>query len=129
MHPFNAEKLSALMKAQRIDLVLVCSRHNMRYLTGYFYHFYENFTRIGVSQYMPLLGLPAKGYAQDSFYVGVAGERGQMDAERIVGPEPNQLRPRRSQCGSTSRKNDQTARVREWSDRHSRSHSCQRRRT
>ena len=61
MYPFNEEKLGALMAGQQIDMVLVCSRHNMRYLTGYFYHFYENFTRIGVSQYMPLLGLPAKG--------------------------------------------------------------------
>ena len=82
MYPFNEEKLSALMAGQKIDLVLVCSRHNMRYLTGYFYHFYENFTRIGVSQYMPLLGVPARG-AEDSFYVGVAGERGQMEAEEL----------------------------------------------
>ena len=82
MYPFNEEKLGALMAGQQIDMVLVCSRHNMRYLTGYFYHFYENFTRIGVSQYMPLLGLPAKGM-EDSFYVGVAGERGQMDAESL----------------------------------------------
>ena len=40
MHPFSDKQLGALMEAQQVDLVLVCSRHNMRYLTGYFYHFF-----------------------------------------------------------------------------------------
>ncbi len=82
MYPFDQQKLASLMAKEKLDLALVNSRHNVRYLTGYYYHFYENFTRIGASQYLPLLGLPAKDLA-NTFYVGLGMERGQIETEGL----------------------------------------------
>ena len=60
MYPFDQEKLASLLESAQIDLALVNSRHNLRYLTNYYFHFHQNFTRIDLSQYLPLLGLPAR---------------------------------------------------------------------
>ena len=82
MYPFDQEKLASLLESAQIDLALVNSRHNLRYLTNYYFHFHQNFTRIDLSQYLPLLGMPAGNFA-DSFYVGISYEMGQMESEGV----------------------------------------------
>ncbi|MDP3176810.1 MAG: Xaa-Pro peptidase family protein, partial [Spirochaetaceae bacterium] len=66
-----------------IDLLLATTRHDVRYLSGgYFYHFHALSTRMGRTQYLPLVGIP-RGRADDAFYVGRAEERGQIEAEGL----------------------------------------------
>ena len=74
MIPFDAVKLSGLMDAAGIDLLLASTRHNIRYLTGgYVYHFNERSQRAGSTQYQAFVGVPANRVA-DSFYIGAGGE-------------------------------------------------------
>ena len=83
MAPFDANKLTRLMTASGVDLLLASTRHNIRYLTGgYYFHFVAQATRAGQSQYLPFVGLP-RGRAEDAFYVGRVGERGQIEAEHL----------------------------------------------
>jgi Xaa-Pro aminopeptidase len=79
--PFDAAKLFRLMEESGLSLILVNSRHNVRYLSGgYCYHFHAHSTRMGRSQYLPFLGMPL-GRIDESFYVGRAEERGQILSE------------------------------------------------
>jgi Xaa-Pro aminopeptidase len=83
MYPFNAEKLSSLLEQAELDLLLATTRHNVRYLTGgYYYHFHARFTRMGTSQYLPIVGVP-RGRLDNAFYIGTAGESGQIDAQGL----------------------------------------------
>ena len=80
MVPFDAKKLNGLMEEAGIDLILACTRHNVRYLTGgYYYHFHANATRMGQTQYLPFVGVP-RGRVEDAFFVCRAEERGQVAA-------------------------------------------------
>ena len=59
MPPFDADKLTRMMQEENLDLLLVNTRHNIRYLTGgYFDHSHQGPTRFATSRYLPLLGLP-----------------------------------------------------------------------
>jgi Xaa-Pro aminopeptidase len=79
--PFDAAKLDRLMGEAGLSLVLVHTRHNVRYLSGgYYYHFHANATRMGRSQYLPFVGIP-RGRIQDAFYIARDEERGQLEAE------------------------------------------------
>jgi len=81
--PFDAAKLDRLMEETDVSLVLASTRHNIRYLCGgYYYHFHSNYTRVGRSQYLSFVGIPAKRIG-DSFYIARAEERGQMEAEGV----------------------------------------------
>ena len=80
MVPFDAKKLNGLMEEAGIDLILACTRHNVRYVTGgYYYHFHANATRMGQTQYLPFVGVP-RGRVEDAFFVCRAEERGQVEA-------------------------------------------------
>lgn len=79
MLPFDNEKLAALMDEAELALLLANTRHNIRYLTGgYYFHFYAHSTRIGRSQYLPLLGLPHRRMT-DAFFIAHPEELGQME--------------------------------------------------
>ena len=81
MVPFDAQKLNRLMDQAGLDLVLACTRHNVRYLTGgYYYHFLSRAPRFGRSQYLPFVGLP-RGRFDEAFYVGRVDERSQIETE------------------------------------------------
>ncbi len=83
MVPFDAKKLDNLMEEAGLSLVLASTRHNVRYLTGgYYFHFYERFTRIGRSQYLPFVGLPRQRL-EEAFYVGCPDEEDQIQAEGL----------------------------------------------
>ncbi len=67
--PFDATQLDALLDEAGIDLLLVCSKHNIQYLTGghrFFFHDYAD--AVGVSRYLPILIYP-RGGARSSVYV------------------------------------------------------------
>src|SRR5512134_1718955 len=80
MAPFDAKKLNHLMEQAGLDILLASTRHNVRYLTGgYYYHFHANAGRMGLTQYLPFVGVPG-GRMAESFYVCRADERGQVEA-------------------------------------------------
>jgi len=81
--PFDDAKLDRLMAEADLGLLLVNTRHNVRYLTGgYYYHFHANSSRMGRSQYLSFVGIP-RGRANEAFCVARAEERGQMEAESL----------------------------------------------
>ena len=83
MAPFDAGKLYRLMEEAGLQMVLACTRHNVRYLTGgYAYHFLSRAPRFGRSQYLPFVGLP-RGRFDEAFYVGRADERSQIETEGL----------------------------------------------
>jgi Xaa-Pro dipeptidase len=83
MIPFDAKKLNRLMEQAGLQLVLACTRHNVRYLTGgYYYHFLARAQRFGRTQYLPFVGIP-RGRFDESFYVGRVDERSQIEAEGL----------------------------------------------
>lgn len=83
MVPFDAKKLNRLMEEAGLDLLLACTRHNVRYLTGgYYYHFHAKAARMARTQYLPFVALP-RARVEHAFYVCRAEERGQIDAEGL----------------------------------------------
>ncbi len=72
MAPFDLETLDRLMAEAGLDLLLATSRHNVRYLTGgYYLPTFKRLEPIGLSQYMPVVGIP-RGRPDQAFYVGVS---------------------------------------------------------
>jgi Xaa-Pro aminopeptidase len=72
MVPFDLEKLNRLMAEAGLDVILATSRHNVRYLTGgYYLPTFKRLEPIGLSQYVPVVGIPRNG-ADRAFYVGVS---------------------------------------------------------
>jgi Xaa-Pro dipeptidase len=87
MHPYDSEKLDRLMGEASLDLLLACTRHNVRYLTGgYYYHFHAMASRMARTQYLPFVGVP-RGRPDGAFFVCRAEERGQIEAEGLWIPE------------------------------------------
>ena len=77
-YPFDVKKLEALMEEAKVDLVLACSRHNIKYLTGgRYHHFFGRSSRQGASQYLAMVGVP-RGRFQDGFYVGRREEQREL---------------------------------------------------
>ncbi|OHD78909.1 MAG: hypothetical protein A3J97_06235 [Spirochaetes bacterium RIFOXYC1_FULL_54_7] len=88
--PFDTDKFESLMEGEGLALAVANSRHNVRYLSGgYYYHFHENSTRMGTSQYQPFVGL-VHNHLDRSFYVHRPDEQGQMDLAKLWFPA---LRP------------------------------------
>ena len=76
--PFDTAKLSRLLEAAEVDLLIANTRHNVRYLTGgYHYHFHANSQRMGRSQYIPFVGIPRRTI-RDAFYICRQEEFSQM---------------------------------------------------
>lgn len=70
MIPFDAERLTRLMRGTGADVVLATTRHNVRYLTGgYYLSFYARTPRFGGGQYLSVVGIPAES-PKAAFYVG-----------------------------------------------------------
>jgi len=86
MFGWDRAKLAGLMARAGIHLLLVNSRHNLRYLTGYYFYFYARTARFGNSQYLPILGLPRDDFGR-AFYIGRQGEEGQQAAEGFWVPD------------------------------------------
>lgn len=77
--PFDALKFKRLMIEQNVDIAIISSRHNLRYVSGgYYYHFHVNVQRMAESQYISFAGIPAKNI-DESFYIRRPDEWMQME--------------------------------------------------
>jgi Xaa-Pro aminopeptidase len=71
---FDGERLFALMKQAGAEVLLACTRHNVRYLTGgYYYPLYAWDAHTRGTQYLPFLVIPADRL-EEAFLVGRPGE-------------------------------------------------------
>jgi Xaa-Pro aminopeptidase len=85
--PFDAERLDALLESAGIDVLIVSSQHNIRYLLdGYRFFFFAHAAAIGIGRYAPLL-VYRRGHPQKTFYVGVGLEQSQRDLGALWAPE------------------------------------------
>lgn len=85
--PFDADRLDALCDELGVDAVLATTKHNVQYLLGgYRYFFFANMDAIGLSRYLPALGL-IKGRLDDAFYIGAGNEAWGTDTFDIWVPE------------------------------------------
>ena len=87
MLPFDAERFQRVMTESGIDLILATSRHNVRYLTGgYYLPTFKRLEAIGLSQYVPVLGIPREKLDR-AFYVGVSvPDVDEVQALDVFGP-------------------------------------------
>ena len=74
MTPWSA-RLDALLEDADIDVLLVTSKHNIRYLLdGHHHHFFAAGDAIGISRYLPILLYP-RARPADSAYIANRNER------------------------------------------------------
>lgn len=79
--PFDGKKLDALMDEQGADLLLASHKDNIQYLLGgYRFFFFSHKDAIGLSRYLPLLGIP-RGNTERAFYLGNGMEAQQQEVE------------------------------------------------
>lgn len=72
--PFDADYLDTLLLEAGLDAVLLNTKHNVQYLLGgYRYFFFAQVDAIGVSRYLPALGI-VRGKSEDAFYIGAGNE-------------------------------------------------------
>ncbi|NND48981.1 MAG: aminopeptidase P family protein [Rhizobiales bacterium] len=71
--PFDAAKLDSLMDEAGIELLLATDKDTIQYLTGYRFFFLSHKDAIGISRYLPVLGLP-KAAPENAFYIGCSLE-------------------------------------------------------
>jgi Xaa-Pro aminopeptidase len=84
--PFDAARLDRLLEESKIDVVLVCSRHNIQYLLGgYRFFFFDRHDGIQTSRYLPLL-IYQKGHPERTTYVAYSAERFEIDNGMIWAP-------------------------------------------
>jgi Xaa-Pro aminopeptidase len=73
--PFDAAKLDRYLDEAGIDILLVTSRHNIRYLLdGHLHHFFAYMDAIGTSRYLPVL-VYRKGRPEDAAYIAGRNEK------------------------------------------------------
>jgi Xaa-Pro aminopeptidase len=88
--PFDSERLDRLMDEAGLDVLLISSKHNLRYmLGGYHFFFFDYMDAIGQSRYLPLLVYP-KGALANAMYVGNKMEAYEKDVRAFWVPD---LRP------------------------------------
>jgi Xaa-Pro aminopeptidase len=82
--PWSA-RLDALLGEAGIDVLLVTSKHNIRYLLdGHHHHFFAAGDAIGVSRYLPVLVYP-RGRPADALYVANRNERDSLAVRAEAG--------------------------------------------
>ena len=81
--PFDSNKLNALMEEAGVDLVLATSKHNVQYLLGgYHFFIFDHMDAIGISRYLPAVGIP-RGRLDGAFYIGNPMEAWQQEDEPL----------------------------------------------
>ena len=81
--PFDSGHLDDLLEAAGIDVLLVTSKHNIRYLFGgYWFSFFDQFDAIGITRYLPILIYP-KGRPGDAVYIGNLMEDSEVELGRF----------------------------------------------
>ena len=85
--PFDAEKLNALLDEAGINAIVATTKHNIQHLLGgYRYFFFALADAIGISRYLPALGIVA-GDPQESFYIGAGNEEWGTEGNTIWVPD------------------------------------------
>ncbi|MDF3154542.1 Xaa-Pro peptidase family protein [Mesorhizobium sp. XAP10] len=85
--PFDYEKLDDLLERAGIDVLIVSSKHNLRYmLGGYSFFFFEQADAIGVGRYVPLL-VYQRGHVERTCYIGIGTERSEVANGALWAPE------------------------------------------
>ncbi|HKV44720.1 MAG TPA: aminopeptidase P family N-terminal domain-containing protein [bacterium] len=69
MLPFDPERFARLVRAQRVDVVLASTRHNVRYLTGGDYLPFFARASFGGGRYLSFVAIPS-GRLETAFYIG-----------------------------------------------------------
>jgi Xaa-Pro aminopeptidase len=73
--PFDSAKLDRYLDEVGIDVLLVTSKHNVRYLLGgHQHHFFAYMDAIGTSRYLPVL-VYRKGRPEDAAYIANRNEK------------------------------------------------------
>jgi Xaa-Pro aminopeptidase len=84
--PFDSGYLDNLLEAAGIDVLLVTSKHNIRYLFGgYWFSFFDQFDAIGITRYLPILIYP-KGRPENAVYIGNLMEESEVELGRFWCP-------------------------------------------
>jgi len=85
--PFDSHRLDQLMEEASIDVLLVTSKHNVRYmLGGYRAQFFSFMDAMGVSRFLPVLVYP-KGGMEKAAYIGHRTEGYQLEVSPVWVPE------------------------------------------
>jgi len=85
--PFDTRRLDQLMEDAGIDVLLVTSKHNVRYmLGGYRAQFFGFMDAMGISRFLPVLVYP-KGAMEKSAYIGHRLEGHQLKVTPVWVPE------------------------------------------
>ena len=84
--PFDSGYLDNLLEASGIDVLLVTSKHNIRYLLGgYWFSFFDQFDAIGITRYLPILIYP-RGRPDRVVYIGNLMEDSEVELGRFWCP-------------------------------------------
>ena len=90
--PFDVARVDRLMEEAGIDVLLVTSKHNVRYLLGgYRFIFFSTMDAIGHSRYLPVV-IYRKGRLDDAAYLGNRMEAASTPTTRS-GRRPSGPRP------------------------------------
>ncbi len=85
--PFDTHRLDRLMEEAGIDVLLVTSKHNVRYmLGGYRAQFFGFMDAMGVSRFLPILVYP-KGAPEKAAYIGHRLEGHQLKVSPVWVPD------------------------------------------
>jgi Xaa-Pro aminopeptidase len=77
--PFDTGRLDSLLDEAGIDVLIVCSKHNIQYLVGdYRFFFHEYNDAVALSRYLPLL-IYLKGQPEQATYVANPMEQWEDD--------------------------------------------------
>lgn len=75
---FSSARLDERLGDAGIDVLLVTSKHNIRFLLdGHHHHFFAHMDAIGVSRYLPVLVYP-RGRPQNAAYIANRNEKGAL---------------------------------------------------
>jgi hypothetical protein len=67
--PFSTGNLDRLLDEAAIDILIVTSKHNVKYLLGGYYHFqFDYMEAIGVSRFLPIF-VYVSGAVEKSAYI------------------------------------------------------------
>lgn len=81
--PFDSKKLDAYLEHAGLDVILISSRHNLRYLLGgYTFFFFDYFEAFGTSKYFPLM-VYFRGQPEKTAYIGHGMESFELELEKF----------------------------------------------
>jgi Xaa-Pro aminopeptidase len=84
--PFDTDQLDRLMEKNDLDVLLVCSKHNVQYLLGgHRFFFFDYMDAIGISRYLPVFVYP-RGRPERAAYVGNPMESYEQEREPLPVP-------------------------------------------